>query len=299
MSKELRRIIRIGSRESKLAVTQSQIVIEAIQKAHPEIEIELVTMKTTGDIILNKSLEKVGGKGLFVKELDIALREGRIDLSIHSLKDMPMEIPKDLPIIGFSRREDPRDALILKDGFNIETDYGIMGSSSKRRILQLKRLYPNLEYKMIRGNVQTRLRKLEEEDYSGTVLALAGIKRLGLENVVSKVLSTEEMIPAAGQGILAVQGRSGEDYSFLDTFFSKESAIVSSCERAFVTALDGGCTSPIAGYAQISGNEIELRGLYCEEDSEEVRIDTIHGDCKDAVKLGETLANRLRKKEWR
>lgn len=299
MSKELRRIIRIGSRESKLAVTQSQIVIEAIQKAHPEIEIELVTMKTTGDIILNKSLEKVGGKGLFVKELDIALREGRIDLSVHSLKDMPMEIPKDLPIIGFSRREDPRDALILKDGFNIETDYGIMGSSSKRRILQLKRLYPNLEYKMIRGNVQTRLRKLQEEDYSGTVLALAGIKRLGLEKVVSKVLSTAEMIPAAGQGILAVQGRSGEDYSFLDTFFSTESAIVSSCERAFVTALNGGCTSPIAGYAQISGNEIELRGLYCEEDSEEVRIGTIHGDCKDAVKLGETLANRLRKKEWR
>ena len=143
------------------------------------------------------------------------------------------------------------------------------------------------------------LRKLEQEDYSGTVLALAGIIRLGLENAVSKVLSTEEMIPAAGQGILAVQGRTGEDYSFLDEFLSNESAVVSSCERAFVTALNGGCTSPIAGYAQISGNEIELRGLYCEEESEEVRIGTIHGDCKDAVKLGETLANRLKKNEWR
>lgn len=299
MSREVRRVIRIGSRESKLAVTQSQIVIEAIQKAHKEIEIELVTMKTTGDIILNKSLEKVGGKGLFVKELDIALREGKIDLSVHSLKDMPMEIPVDLPLIGFSKREDPRDVLILKEGFHIDTDVGIIGSSSKRRILQLKCLYPNLEYKIIRGNVQTRLRKLEEEDYSGTVLALAGIKRLGLESVVSKVLSTNEMIPAAGQGILAVQGRSGEDYSFLDSFFSKESAIISSCERAFVTALNGGCTSPIAGYAQVKGNEIELRGLYCEEDSEEMHIGTIHGDCKDAVKLGETLAKKLKKHEWR
>lgn len=293
MDKRIRKRIRIGSRESRLAVVQSQIVIEAIRKAHPELELELVTMKTTGDKILHTSLDKVGGKGLFVKELDIALREGRIDLSVHSLKDMPMEIPEDLPLIGFSKREDPRDVLILKEGFHIE-EGGIIGSSSKRRVLQLKKLYPNLQFEMIRGNVQTRLRKMEEQNYDGIVLALAGIKRLGLESIVTRVLTTEEMIPAAGQGILAIQGRKDFDYSFLDTFLNKESEIISTCERAFVTALNGGCSSPIAGYAQIQGNEIRLQGLYCEEDSEDIRIGSIHGEIEKAAKLGETLARQLR-----
>ncbi|MBS5931289.1 MAG: hydroxymethylbilane synthase [Clostridiales bacterium] len=293
MDKRIRKRIRIGSRESRLAVVQSQIVIEAIRKAHPELELELVTMKTTGDKILHTSLDKVGGKGLFVKELDIALREGRIDLSVHSLKDMPMEIPEDLPLIGFSKREDPRDVLILKEGFQIE-EGGIIGSSSKRRVLQLKKLYPNLQFEMIRGNVQTRLRKMEDENYDGIVLALAGIKRLGLESIVTRVLTTEEMIPAAGQGILAIQGRKDFDYSFLDTFLNKESEIISTCERAFVTALNGGCSSPIAGYAQIQGNEIRLQGLYCEEDSEDIRIGSIHGEIEKAAKLGETLARQLR-----
>nr|WP_294484347.1 hydroxymethylbilane synthase [uncultured Anaerosporobacter sp.] len=293
MDKRIRKRIRIGSRESRLAVVQSQIVIEAIRKAHPELELELVTMKTTGDKILHTSLDKVGGKGLFVKELDIALREGRIDLSVHSLKDMPMEIPEDLPLIGFSKREDPRDVLILKEGFLIE-EGGIIGSSSKRRVLQLMKLYPNLQFEMIRGNVQTRLRKMEDENYDGIVLALAGIKRLGLESIVTRVLTTEEMIPAAGQGILAIQGRKDFDYSFLDTFLNKESEIISTCERAFVTALNGGCSSPIAGYAQIQGNEIRLQGLYCEEDSEDIRIGSIHGEIEKAAKLGETLARQLR-----
>lgn len=293
MDKRIRKRIRIGSRESRLAVVQSQIVIEAIRKAHPELELELVTMKTTGDKILHTSLDKVGGKGLFVKELDIALREGRIDLSVHSLKDMPMEIPEDLPLIGFSKREDPRDVLILKEGFQIE-EGGIIGSSSKRRVLQLKKLYPNLQFEMIRGNVQTRLRKMEEQNYDGIVLALAGIKRLGLESIVTRVLTTEEMIPAAGQGILAIQGRKDFDYSFLDTFLNKESEIISTCERAFVTALNGGCSSPIAGYAQIQGNEIRLQGLYCEEDSEDIRVGSIHGEIEKAAKLGETLARQLR-----
>lgn len=294
MEKRIRRRIRIGSRDSRLAVIQAEIVMEAIRKAHPELELELVTMKTTGDKILHTSLDKVGGKGLFVKELDIALREGRIDLSVHSLKDMPMEIPQDLPLIGFSKREDPRDALILKNGFQIESETGIIGSSSKRRVLQLKKLYPNLQFETIRGNVQTRLRKMEEQNYNGIVLALAGLRRLGLENIVTRVLSTDEMIPAAGQGILAIQGRRDFDYSFLDSFLNKESEIIATCERAFVTALDGGCSSPIAAYAQIEGNEIKLQGLYCEEDSEDFRIGSIHGEIEKAAILGETLARQLR-----
>lgn len=294
MEKGIRRRIRIGSRDSRLAVVQAEIVMEAIRKAHPELELELVTMKTTGDKILHTSLDKVGGKGLFVKELDIALREGRIDISVHSLKDMPMEIPQDLPLIGFSRREDPRDALIIKGGFQVESETGIIGSSSKRRVLQLKKLYPNLQFETIRGNVQTRIRKMEEQNYSGIVLALAGLRRLGLENIVTRVLSTDEMIPAAGQGILAIQGRRDFDYSFLDSFLNKESEIIATCERAFVTALDGGCSSPIAAYAQIEGNEIKLQGLYCEEDSEDFRTGSIHGEIEKAAKLGETLARQLR-----
>jgi hydroxymethylbilane synthase len=294
MEKRIRRRIRIGSRESKLAVIQAEIVMEAIREAHKELELELVTMKTTGDKILNTSLDKVGGKGLFVKELDMALREGRIDLSVHSLKDMPMEIPQDLPLLGFSKREDPRDALILKDGFQIESEEGVIGSSSKRRILQLKKLYPNLQFETIRGNVQTRLRKMEEQNYNGIVLALAGLRRLKLENIVTRVLSTDEMIPAAGQGILAIQGRRDFDYAFLDSFFNKDSEIIATCERAFVTALDGGCSSPIAAYAQIEGNEIKLQGLYCEEGREDFRVGSIHGDIEKAARLGEELARQLR-----
>lgn len=293
----MKKTIRIGSRDSQLAVTQSKLIIDAVQKAHPELQIELVTMKTTGDKILDRNLDQIGGKGLFVKELDRALLNGEIDLSIHSLKDLPMEISSDIPLVGFSRREDPRDALILKEGVSLPLTEGIIGSSSRRRMIQLQAMYPKIIGKGIRGNVQTRLRKLKEEDYIATILASAGLKRLGMGHLASKIFSVEEMIPAAGQGILAIQGRKGQDYSYLDCIKSRESELVALAERSFVTALDGGCSSPIAAFARVEGNEIKLRGLYYHEAAEDFSIGEMTGECSQAEKIGETLALQL-KKQW-
>ena len=231
-----RRTIRVGSRESKLAVIQSEIIMEQIAQAHPEIELELITIKTTGDKILDRPLDKIGGKGLFVKELDLALMEGRIDLSIHSLKDMPKEV------------------------------------------------------RSIRGNIQTRLSKLEKE-YGALVLAWAGLYRLGLENRASRIFSTEEMIPAAGQGILAVQGREGEDYSFLKLVHDAAARQAALAERAFVRALGGGCSEPVTAHAQQKGSVFRLTGM----DGEGHKM-TIEGEWEDPEGLGFRLAERIRRK---
>ena len=222
--------IIIGSRESKLAVLQSEMVRDYIKEKNPEMEVEILTMKTTGDIILDRTLDKVGGKGLFVKELDKALMDGRSILSVHSLKDMPMEVPEELPLLAFSRREDPRDVLVLPEGVSELNKSKPLGCSSLRRTLQLKKLYPDMEVKSIRGNLQTRLRKLDEGQYSALILAAAGLKRLGLESRISRYFTADEIIPAAGQGILAVQGRKGEDYSFLNGYCDEEAWAVGSAE---------------------------------------------------------------------
>ena len=215
----MRRKVKIGSRESKLAVWQAEYVAHLIEQAHPDIEVEIITMKTTGDKILDRNLDQIGGKGLFVKELDIALMEGRTDLSVHSLKDMPMDIPEEIPILAYSKREDPRDAILFRKGVE---EIRIIGSSSRRRQVQLEKLYPGCVFVDMRGNVQTRLQKLETGMCDATVLAMAGLKRLGMESVVGKVFDTDEIIPAAGQGILAVQGRKGEDYSYLECVMDKK-----------------------------------------------------------------------------
>lgn len=281
--------IIIGSRESKLAVIQSQMVISFLKENHPELEIELLTMKTTGDIILDRTLDKIGGKGLFVKELDKALLEQRSDVSVHSLKDMPMEIPKELPLIGFSKREDPRDVLILPKGIeklNLEKP---IGCSSQRRILQIKELFPEAEFQSIRGNVLTRLEKLDRGEYAALVLAAAGIKRLGLEERISRYFDASEILPAAGQGILALQGREGETYNFLDGFLDKEATYAALAERAYVRKLDGGCSSPIAAYATVEGDQISLTGLYYDEETKEYR----KGSLEDKVENAEALGIRL------
>lgn len=210
----MRKII-IGSRESRLAVVQSEMVKKAIENSGNGVEAEICTMKTTGDKILDRTLDKIGGKGLFVKELDKALLDKRTDISVHSLKDMPMEVSEELPLLAFSKREDPRDVLVLPKGTDTLDKTKPIGCSSLRRILQLKELYPDMECKSVRGNVQTRLAKLDSGEYSGLILAAAGLKRLGLKNRISRYFEPEEMIPAAGQGILAVQGRRGEDLSLI------------------------------------------------------------------------------------
>ncbi len=286
--------IRIGSRESKLAVTQAEIVKEMIEKAYPDAEVSIVTMKTTGDKILNRSLDQIGGKGLFVKELDQALREGTIDLSVHSLKDMPMELPEDLPLLAFTKREDPRDALILKKDIDEVPSGGVIGTSSKRRMIQLKTLYPECKFHGIRGNVQTRMRKLEEEGFDATVLAAAGLRRLGMGTIIGKIFSIEEMIPAAGQGILAVQRRAGEYEELRDILNDPDSEIMAKAERAFVRTLDGGCTSPIAAFAQIEGEKVRLKGLYYRESDEQYFVEEYCEKKELAKEAGEILAKRMK-----
>ncbi len=286
--------IRIGSRESKLAVVQSEMVMAHIAQACPEAQLELVTMKTTGDIILDRSLDKVGGKGLFVKELDRALLADQTDLSVHSLKDMPMEVPDALPLLGFSRREDPRDALIFPSGADSWDMTKPLGCSSKRRIVQLQKMYPNVEVKLIRGNVQTRLRKLDDGEYGAIILAAAGLKRLGLEGRISRYFEPTEMLPAAGQGILAVQGKAGQDYTYLDSYFDPETTVCALAERAFVKTLDGGCSSPIAAFATVSGDQVTLTGLYCTEDATDYCKHSMTGSCADAAQIGCTLAAHIK-----
>lgn len=290
----MNRQIRIGSRESRLAVIQSEMVMEYLKKECPGDEITLVTMKTTGDKILDRTLDKIGGKGLFVKELDRALMENRTDLSVHSLKDMPMEVPDELPLIAFSRREDPRDVLVLPEGSDTWDTSLPLGCSSQRRILQLKELYPQVECKSVRGNVLTRLKKLDSGEYGALVLAAAGLKRLGLEHRISRFFEPEEIIPAAGQGILAVQGKKGEDYSYMKNFADRDAAAAACCERAFVRYLDGGCSSPVAAHARVSGDHISLLGLYYDESTGTCRKGSLEGTVSEAETLGICLAKQLK-----
>lgn len=295
--------IRVGSRDSKLAIIQSEMVIAAIKSYDPTIQVELVTMKTTGDRILDQTLDKIGGKGLFVKELDQALYKGEVDITVHSYKDMPLGENPQLPVVALSKREDPRDVLILPQSQNAKgfqdlleshMTYPPMGSSSLRRKLQLRDLYPHCQTAPIRGNVQTRLNKLENGEFCAIVLAAAGIKRLGLESHISKYFSIEEIIPAASQGIIAVQGRAGEKFDYLKQFHSEASHLISLAERSFTKELDGGCSSPVGAYAELDRDEILLRGLYYDETTDEMIKDSIIGNKHNAVELGIELARRMK-----
>lgn len=291
-------VIRIGSRDSLLAVRQAEIIRERILSCSPELTVEIVTMKTTGDRILDKSLAKIGGKGLFVKELDRALMEERIDIAVHSLKDVPMEENPDFPILVYGKREDPRDVLICRPGLETLPGDGVVGTSSRRRMLQMKRLFPGCTFRGIRGNVQTRMRKLETEGYDATLLAAAGLKRLGMEQVISRYFSVEEMVPSAGQGILAVQGR--KDAACWDEWIRKtddaDSRAAALAERQFIRVTGGDCTSPCAAHAQIRGNELRLTGLYYNEDMDDYAVETAVGGIRRAQQTGEELALRMMRK---
>lgn len=278
--------IKIGSRDSKLAVIQAQQVMERLGNC------TLITMKTTGDMVLDRTLDKVGGKGLFVRELDRALASREVDLTVHSLKDVPMEQPHGLPLMAYTRREDARDALVLPET-GVWDKTKPVGCSSARRQIQLHALFPEIKVSPVRGNVQTRLRKLDSGEYGALVLAAAGLHRLGLQDRISRYFSPDEMIPAAGQGILAVQGRAGElteEVHILDDAHAHDCALA---ERAFVHTLDGGCFAPIAAYAEIAGEYLHLRGLYAGEAGKVVR-GALTGLRRDAAALGRTLALQLK-----
>ncbi len=289
------RTIHIGTRESKLAVYQAKLVQQFINET-TEYQAELVTMKTTGDIILDRSLDKIGGKGLFVKELDLALEDGRSDMSVHSAKDLPMQVPDHLPIVGFSKRACPLDALVLPEGCDTWDRTKPVGCSSRRRMLQLELLYPDVVFQPVRGNLQTRLAKLDNGEYGALILACAGLERMELGHRIHRRFTPDEMIPAAGQGVLCVQGVRGQTYEYLDYFFDKDATACITAERSFVTYLDGGCSSPIAAYAEIDQGRLLLRGLYYNEANGRHVIGTAEGMPADAQHLGLQLAKTLREK---
>lgn len=287
------RILRIGSRESALARAQAELLINYIKENCPGITAELVTMKTTGDQILDRTLDQVGGKGLFVKELEQALLDGRIDVCVHSLKDVPMEVSEQLPLIGYSQREDVRDALVLPEGVRQWDKKKPVGTSSQRRAMQLHKLYPGIETRPVRGNVQTRLKKLDSGEYGALILAAAGLKRLGLKARITRYFEPDELLPAGGQGILAVQGRAGEDYHFLNGFFDDDSRVAAEAERAFLRELDGGCSSPVAAYARVNGERLILYG-FCDTYDGSFARESASGSRTQAAQTGIGLARYMR-----
>ena len=280
-------MIKVGSRDSKLAVVQAEEVCRALG------DCELITMKTLGDMILDKTLDQVGGKGLFVKELDRALADRRVDLTVHSLKDVPMEQPDGLPLVAFTKREDARDALVLPES-GVWDKAKPIGCASARRRVQLKALFPDIDVQPVRGNVQTRLKKLDSGAYGALVLAAAGLHRLGLQDRISRYFSVDEMIPAAGQGILAVQGRVGECEDAARLVDNMDARDCAAAERAFIRTLGGGCFAPVAAYAETQGDTLHLRGLYVTADEQHMVRGAVTGRRVEAVSLGRTLALQLK-----
>jgi hydroxymethylbilane synthase len=287
-------LIRIATRKSPLALWQAEHVGSLLRAANPGISVELVELTTKGDKILDQALSKVGGKDLFVKEIEEALLDGRAQVAVHSLKDMPTVLPEGLEIAAYPTREDPRDALVSLQKYTLSSlPHGAkVATSSLRRAAQLLRRRPDLSIMPIRGNVQTRLRKLEEQGLDATVLAYAGLLRLGLTHVASEVLETEVSLPAIGQGILAVETRS-MDRELVAHLDDPRSRVAATAERAFLHVLRGGCQVPIAAHARVDGERVFLRGLVASLDGREVFEDSIDGAASGAAALGAALGQKL------
>ena len=289
--------LRVGTRGSQLALWQAKWVKEQLIRKHPDLDVEIHTIKTTGDKILDVPLAKVGGKGLFVKEIEEALLEKSVDLAVHSMKDVPTELPDGLGIVAVSEREDPRDAVLGQNNTPIlELPQGAkIGTSSLRRQAQLFAARPDFVIEPLRGNINTRLRKLKEGMYDAIILAMAGVKRLGWENEVTEVIDPGVMLPAIGQGALGIEARL-DDEDTLERIAFLNDEVTSSCvaaERAFLHRLEGGCQVPIAAYAVREGDEILLTGLVGSVDGTRIIKDTDRGPAGEAAQLGDALAARI------
>lgn len=294
----MKKTIRFGSRKSALAVAQTRLIMDAVQSSFPDVSVELVTMETTGDVNMkpfSEASDKFGIKGLFTQELEEALRDGSIDVAVHSLKDMPMYSAPGLPIVAFSKRGDARDVLVLPHGGAVSG--APVGCSSARRRLQLKKIFPEATVEPVRGNVNTRLRKLDGGGFSALVLAAAGLLRIGLGGRISKYFSVDEIIPAPGQGILACQGRCGEDYWYLSAVNDRCGELCALAERTFSAELGGGCASPVGAFADIIDGRMTLRGFYADEEAGVYRKGSVSGDAAEAAVLARALARRLKEGE--
>jgi hydroxymethylbilane synthase len=289
--------IRIGTRGSRLAIVQCEWVGDRIRSSNPAVELELVRIKTEGDKILDSPLSKIGGKGLFVKEIEEALLDGRVDLAVHSMKDLPAELPEGLILAAFPEREDPHDVLISNGNLPLSEipEGGRLGTSSLRRAAQVLHLRPDLEILPLRGNVDTRLKKLKRRDFDAVILAAAGINRLGLAEEISQILTTADVLPAIGQGVLGLEVRR-DDRTVIDLVAAMNhhpTELAVTAERAFLQKLEGGCQVPIAGLARLDGDAVILEGMVAELDGSRLLRDKIRGTGEHAAQLGATLAGRL------
>lgn len=294
--------IRIATRNSPLAMWQANYVKEQLLQAHQELIVEIVGMTTKGDQLLDRSLVTAGGKGLFLKELEVSLLEHKTDIAVHSMKDVPVDLPKGLEISVVCERADPRDAVVSNNYQNL---YALpkgarVGTSSLRRVAQLRNAFPALEFVELRGNVNTRLQKLDNGDYDAIILAAAGLIRLGLQDRIRQYISPELCLPAVGQGIVGIECRSDDESTknLLAPLHSKQSAVFLAAERAMNAALEGGCQVPVAGYAELESGKIKLRGMVGKTDGTQVLASTQFGSnitVGGAAELGQAVANELLK----
>ena len=291
------RVLRIATRKSQLALWQAEHVAALLRRAHPEISVELLPMSTKGDRILDRSLAAIGGKGLFIKELETALEDRRADLAVHSMKDVPGDLPSGLMIAAVLPRADARDALITRGASRLE-DLPIgarLGTSSLRRQAQLLAARPDLRIEGLRGNVNTRLQRLDDGELDAIVLACAGLMRLGLESRIAAHLDPEISLPAVGQGVIGIECRTEDSAAreSLRALNDADTRIAVDAERAFAHKLGGSCQSPIAAHAQVDGESVSLVGLVAEPDGSRVLRHTISGSAANARLLGEQLAERV------
>ena len=290
--------LRIATRKSQLALWQAEHVATLLRAAHPGLQIELVPLLTQGDRIQDRSLAAIGGKGLFIKELEVAIEDLRADIAVHSMKDVPADLPHGLTIGAVLERADPRDALLTTSGIARLEDLprgAIVGTSSLRRQAQLYALRPDLRIESLRGNVDTRVRKLDAGGMDAIVLACAGLDRLGLESRITARLDPKICLPAATQGVIGIEYRRSDvrTAGLLQALEDAATRKVMDAERAFAARLGGSCQSPIAAYAEIDADRITLRGLVAEPDGSRLLRDTSSGDLGNPAALGRQLAERM------
>lgn len=292
--------LTIATRKSPLAMWQAEHVAAELKKAHPDIRVELMGMTTQGDKILDTPLAKIGGKGLFIKELEQGLISGEADIAVHSMKDVPVELPQGLHLPVIMQREDPRDAFVSNRYRDIDElpQGACVGTSSLRRQCQLAELRPDLVIKSLRGNVNTRLRKLDDGEYDAIILAAAGLKRLGFEERITALIGPEQSLPAIGQGAVGIECRIEDQRvnELIAPLHHPETAYCIRAERALNQRLNGGCQVPIAGYAMLESGNLWLRGLVGEPDGSRVIRGEVEGATNEADAMGEGLADRLL--EW-
>jgi hydroxymethylbilane synthase len=287
----------IGTRGSALALTQSGMIADLIRGRHPGLEVELQIIRTKGDIMQNVALSVIGGKGVFIKEIEEALLRNDVDLAVHSMKDVPAELPDKLEIAVTPLREDPRDVLISKGGRKLEEmpPGAKIGTGSLRRELQLKNRFPGFEIVPMRGNLDTRIRKLDTENLSGVILAAAGIARMGWSSRVSQFIPVDMLLPAVGQGVLGLETRRGDDRSLSVIEFLNDPVtfVEVGAERAFLERLGGGCQLPIAGFAKKTGEKIVIEGMVGSLDGKVVIRERAEGEAGDYRELGSGLAETI------